>query len=239
MADRTHITPQSALARIVEAFLMIEAPADLLDYLSAYGADAEDLEDDDPDQEDDPGEDDARRYPVDTRRPWPPSRDELAAAFAAGRTQRDIAGEYGRSPASVSMLASRYGLKPARALGTLRPQGHTSPAMRDGSLRWPPTAEQVRSLRDAGIGDARAAALFGVHHSTYRARRRALVGTSVVDPDAEAPNSADYGYVRGARWPRWRSSATARRRGLPDVQDGSMGRPPPSCRRPPRSRSDR
>src|SRR5690606_3709645 len=56
------------------AFLMIEAPADLLDRLASFGADAEDGEDDDPAEEDDVGEDDGRRFPVDNREPWPPSR---------------------------------------------------------------------------------------------------------------------------------------------------------------------
>lgn len=225
MATRTHITPQSALARIVEGadaigpsvsggtFLLVDVRPELLDYLSVYGADAEDLEDDDPDQEDDPPEDDARRFPVDARPTWPPSREELTTAFEAGGTCRSVARIYGKGSTAVFKLAQRLGIKlgpprrrakPKASQMAKRPKEQaTIPADLVAPQPWPASAEVMRRLIAAGIGDSRAAALFGVHPETYRRRRREVVGISVMNSDGEAPNPADYGYVRGARWPRW------------------------------------
>ena len=133
---------------------------------------------------------------------WPPTRDALAAAFAAGLTLSSIGRLHRRSPASVSMLAARYGLTTARAAGSLPSRSRpTRPA--GGEWSWPPSDEVLGQLSAAGIGDSRAAALFGVHPSTYRAWRRRLRDRTggVLDTDGQAADAAEYGFDPGASWP--------------------------------------
>lgn len=157
---------------------------------------------------------------------WPPTREALAAAFAAGRTLASVARQHRRSPASVSMLAARYGLRTARALGALRPQATARKAAAGGEWSWPPSDGMLERLAAAGIGDGRAAQLFGVHPSTYRAWRRRLrdrLGMAE-DADGQPGDAAEYGFDPTARWP-----ATARfaddPRAAPAQRSGRILRP--------------
>ncbi len=134
---------------------------------------------------------------------WPPTRDALAAAFAAGLTLASIGRLHRRSPASVSMLAARYGLATARAAGSLPSRSRPAPPAGGGEWSWPPSDEVLGQLSAAGIGDSRAAALFGVHPSTYRAWRRRLRDRTAgaFDTDGQAADATEYGFDPDARWP--------------------------------------
>lgn len=138
-------------------------------------------------------------WPESRPEPWPPSREALAAAFAEGETLAAVGRRHGRSPASVSLLAARYGLATARAAGrSARPV----PPQRAG-CSWPPDDAVIAELAAAGVGDGRAAALFGVHPSTYRAWRRRLRDRTAVSGFGEATggDAPAYGHDPGARWP--------------------------------------
>lgn len=130
---------------------------------------------------------------------WPPSREALASAFAEGETLAAVGRRHGRSPASVSLLAARYGLATARAAGRLARPG---PPQRD-ARSWPPDDAVIAELAAAGVGDGRAAALFGVHPSTYRAWRRRLRDRTAIPAFAESTggDGPAFGYDPGARWP--------------------------------------
>ncbi|BBK30572.1 hypothetical protein EDC65_1989 [Stella humosa] len=138
---------------------------------------------------------------------WPPTRDALAEALAAGQTLAVIGRRLGRSPASVSLLAARYGLRSARAAGRLPPSvpPGRSRAPAAGARPWPPSDDAMAELAAAGVGDGRAAALFGVHPSTYRAWRRRLRDRNgpAAGGDGPAADAADYGYRAGLDWPAW------------------------------------
>lgn len=116
------------------------------------------------------------------------------------------------------------GARPDRALYHARQRARLAP-----TRPWPPAVEEVRALLAEGIGDKRAARLFGVHRTTYRGLRRALGLTIGGTPRPAAPCLAapcpaapcpaapaaapsdghgrgpvdprDYGFDPRARWP--------------------------------------
>ncbi|MCC7271420.1 MAG: helix-turn-helix domain-containing protein [Alphaproteobacteria bacterium] len=140
--------------------------------------------------------------------PWPPSRERLAAAVAAGETLAAIARRHGRARASVSALLRRYGLVSGRALGVLRRPDRALAFARARAARgaaplpWPPTEEAAQAVAAAGYGDRRAAALFGVHMSTYRAwRRRQRADDAESGLDGPPRDPAAFGFDAAARWP--------------------------------------
>ncbi len=135
---------------------------------------------------------------------WPPTPEVLAAAFAAGQTLAAIGRLHRRSPASVSMLAARYGLATARARGALGSPVRARRPDDAGEWSWPPSDEVLVRLSEAGIGDRRAAALFAVHPSTYRAWRRRLRDRTAglaTDGEEQAADAAEYGFDPAATWP--------------------------------------
>lgn len=155
--------------------------------------------------------------------PWPPSREALAAAFAGGQTLAVIGRRHGRSPASVSLLAARYGLATARAVGRLaRPPAPVARA-------WPPSDAVIAELAAAGVGDGRAAALFGVHTSTYRAWRRRLRDRTVAGDADDTPvgDPSAYGFdpaAASAAWPAGARFTDDPRAARPD-RGGRVQRP--------------
>lgn len=54
---------------------------------------------------------------------------------------------------------------------------------------------------EAGISDATAARMFGVHSRTFAMRRRRLIGTKTEALDGVRPDPAEYGFDPEARWP--------------------------------------
>ncbi|WP_374442501.1 hypothetical protein [Stella sp.] len=165
----------------------------------------------------------ARRGRDEGVEPWPPSREALAAAFAGGQTLAMVGRRHGRSPASVSLLAARYGLATARAAGRLaRPRPAAAP-----DRAWPPSDAVIGELAAAGVGDGRAAALFSVHPSTYRAWRRRLRDRTAGCEPAEVPggDGPSYGHDPAARWPAWARFADDARATDAD-RTGRVVRPP-------------
>ena len=98
--------------------------------------------------------------------------------------------------------------------------------VQQGGLPWPPTDAALAELASAGIGDVRAAALFAVHPSTYRAWRRRLRDRRGWAEDRDGPlvDAAEFGFDPSARWP-----AAARfaddERALRPVPGGRLPRP--------------
>ncbi|MGE0713810.1 MAG: hypothetical protein AB7P02_00070 [Alphaproteobacteria bacterium] len=178
------------------AFLLVEAPADLIDRMAEFGAAHEDDEDDDPPEDGDPREDDDPDTSVDDEGEpqvgiapqWPPGKARLEAAIAAGKTVRAVATMFGRSQTAVWRLAKRLGV---RWPNERKPRASAPP-----SRTWPPTEDEVAELIGQGIGDNRASKLFGVHVSTYRALRRRYFCDGVGSKDDGPPvDPAEYGYV--------------------------------------------
>ena len=66
---------------------------------------------------------------------------------------------------------------------------------------WPASEDAIRMIVDAGISDAKAARIFGVHSRTFASRRRKLIGTKTEALDGSAPNPAEYGFDPEAKWP--------------------------------------
>ncbi|MGE0726020.1 MAG: hypothetical protein AB7O45_16715 [Alphaproteobacteria bacterium] len=67
---------------------------------------------------------------------------------------------------------------------------------------WPPSAGTLDQLAAMGIGDRRAAGLFGVHPATYRAwRRRHRAGAPGRPPAGPHLEGVAFGYDPAAAWP--------------------------------------
>lgn len=70
------------------------------------------------------------------------------------------------------------------------------------TMAWPPSPEMLAGLAARGIGDRRAAVLFGVHVSTYRSlRRRHRAEPSEAGLDGPPRNPGAYGFDPDAKWP--------------------------------------
>ncbi|BBK31502.1 hypothetical protein EDC65_0307 [Stella humosa] len=139
--------------------------------------------------------------------PWPPTAGDIAAAVQAGASVRSLARHYGRGQTAVFNMAHALGVelqpegRPPRTRKPDRPGRPPVPTSLAGPQPWPASRETIERLLLAGISDARAAGLFGVHPRTYGARRRKLLGSNARAGDGEVANAADYGFDPAARWP--------------------------------------